>query len=49
MTHWMAKREYFDDKKVALFFRGFGCISVDRIFISFVAEKSKPLEVFIIP
>lgn len=28
--HWMAKREYFDDKKVAWFFRMSGCISVDR-------------------
>ena len=26
----MAKREYFDDKKVAWFFKGTGCISVDR-------------------
>lgn len=30
MTHWMAKREYFDDKKVAWFFKWSGCISVDR-------------------
>lgn len=28
--HYMAKREYFDDKKVAWFFKGTGCISVDR-------------------
>jgi 1-acyl-sn-glycerol-3-phosphate acyltransferase len=28
--HYMAKREYFDDKKVAWFFKGCGCISVDR-------------------
>lgn len=28
--HYMAKREYFDDKKVAWFFKGNGCISVDR-------------------
>ena len=28
--HYMAKKEYFDDKKVAWFFRGTGCISVDR-------------------
>ncbi len=28
--HYMAKREYFDDKKVACFFKGTGCISVDR-------------------
>ena len=28
--HYMAKREYFDNKKVAWFFKGNGCISVDR-------------------
>ena len=28
--HYMAKREYFDNKKVAWFFKGTGCISVDR-------------------
>ena len=28
--HWMAKREYFDDKRVAWFFKASGCISVDR-------------------
>lgn len=28
--HYMAKKEYFDDKKVAWFFKGTGCISVDR-------------------
>ena len=28
--HYMAKREYFDNKKVAWFFKGCGCISVDR-------------------
>ncbi len=28
--HYMAKREYFDDKKVAWFFKGTGCISVNR-------------------
>lgn len=27
---YMAKREYFDNKKVAWFFKGTGCISVDR-------------------
>ena len=27
---YMAKKEYFDDKKVAWFFKGTGCISVDR-------------------
>lgn len=30
MIHWMAKREYFDDWKVAWFFKMSGCISVDR-------------------
>lgn len=28
--HYMAKREYFDNKKIAWFFKGTGCISVDR-------------------
>lgn len=28
--HYMAKKEYFDDKKVSWFFKGTGCISVDR-------------------
>ena len=28
--HYMAKKEYFDDKKVAWFFRFVGCIPVDR-------------------
>lgn len=28
--HYMAKKEYFDNKKVAWFFKGSGCISVDR-------------------
>ena len=28
--HYMAKKEYFDDKKVAWFFKMHGCISVDR-------------------
>lgn len=27
---YMAKKEYFDDKKVAWFFKGSGCIPVDR-------------------
>lgn len=27
---YMAKKEYFDNKKVAWFFKGTGCISVDR-------------------
>ena len=30
MIHYMAKKEYFDNKKVAWFFKGTGCISVDR-------------------
>ena len=28
--HYMAKREYFDSKKTKWFFKGAGCISVDR-------------------
>ena len=28
--HYMAKKEYFDNKKVAWFFKSNGCISVDR-------------------
>lgn len=28
--HYMAKKEYFEDKKVAWFFKGTGCIRVDR-------------------
>lgn len=28
--HYMAKKEYFDNKKVAWFFKHTGCISVDR-------------------
>ena len=28
--HYMAKKEYFDNKKVAWFFKGTGCISVNR-------------------
>lgn len=30
VVHYMAKKEYFDNKKVAWFFRMSGCISVDR-------------------
>ena len=30
LLHYMAKKEYFDDKKVAWFFRIVGCIPVDR-------------------
>ena len=36
----MAKKEYFDNKKVAWFFKGTGCISVDR---SKKDEQSKEL------
>ena len=38
--HYMAKKEYFDNKKVAWFFKGTGCISVDR---SKKDENSKAL------
>jgi len=44
MIHWMAKREYFDDKKVAWFFKMSGCISVDRSIHDDVA-KGKALDV----
>ena len=30
VIHYMAKKEYFDDKKVAWFFKAAGCIPVDR-------------------
>lgn len=30
MLHYMAKKEYFDDKKVAWFFKFVGCIPVNR-------------------
>lgn len=30
VVHYMAKKEYFDNKKVAWFFKASGCISVDR-------------------
>ena len=30
MTHWMAKDEYFKNKKVAWFFKWSGCIAVNR-------------------
>ncbi len=40
----MAKREYFDDKKVAWFFKLAGCISVDRSIHDSVA-KEKAMEV----
>ena len=44
MIHWMAKREYFDDKKVAWFFKMSGCISEDRSIHDDVA-KGKALDV----
>ncbi len=42
--HYMAKREYFDNKKVAWFFKLAGCISVDRS-IHDATAKEKALEV----
>ena len=39
--HYMAKKEYFDNKKVAWFFKSNGCISVDR-------SKKDPEEVNIV-
>ena len=36
---YMAKKEYFDDRKVAWFFKGAGCISVDRKNGDPVAKK----------
>ena len=44
MIHWMAKREYFDNKKVAWFFKMSVCISVDRSIHDDVA-KGKALDV----
>lgn len=44
MIHWMAKREYFDNWKVAWFFKMSGCISVDRSIHDDVA-KGKALDV----
>ena len=38
--HYMAKKEYFDNKKVAWFFKGAGCISVDRSKKDPVAKAS---------
>ena len=42
--HYMAKKEYFDSKKTAWFFKGTGCISVDREHGDEIA-KEKALEV----
>ena len=39
MIHWMAKKEYFDDKKIAWFFKISGCISVDRSIHDTVAKE----------
>ena len=41
---YMAKKEYFDDKKVAWFFKGNGCIPVDRSRKD-PSAKEKALEV----
>lgn len=43
-VHYMAKKEYFDDKKVAWFFKLAGCIPVDRS-IKDENAKGKALEV----
>lgn len=43
-VHYMAKKEYFDDKKVAWFFKLAGCIPVDRS-VKDENAKSKALEV----
>ena len=41
VIHYMAKKEYFDNKKVAWFFKAAGCISVDRSKKdSFAKEKA---------
>ena len=42
--HYMAKKEYFDDKKVAWFFKISGCIPVDRS-IKDTSATEKALEV----
>ena len=39
-VHYMAKREYFDSKKTAWFFRAAGCIPVDRSIKDEVAKES---------
>ena len=43
-VHYMAKREYFDNKKVAWFFKMAGCIPVDRS-VKDINATSKALEV----
>lgn len=44
MLHYMAKKEYFDNKKTAWFFKASGCISVNRQIHDSEA-KEKALEV----
>lgn len=44
VIHYMAKKEYFDDKKVAWFFRFTGCIPVNRQ-IKDAEAKSTAIEV----
>lgn len=39
VIHYMAKKEYFDDKKVAWFFRCSGCISVNRSIHDDIAKE----------
>ena len=43
--HYMAKKEYFDDKRVAWFFKGTGCISVNR---KEKDEKAKELAISVL-
>ena len=43
VVHYMAKKEYFDNKKVAWFFKGAGCISVNR---SIKDENAKSFYIF---
>lgn len=40
MLHYMAKKEYFDDKKVAWFFKAVGCIPVNRQIHDLDAKNS---------
>ena len=42
MLHYMAKKEYFDNKKVAWFFKMTGCISVDRQNHGGDSKEDKP-------
>ena len=43
--HYMAKKEYFDSKKTAWFFKGTGCICVDR---KHKDEKAKNLAIAVL-